>query len=54
MTKAAQELIVRLEPGKPRPALNDVVAVGVDHSRLHLFGKDYRRVPQPFRLGVAA
>lgn len=54
VTKTAQELIVRLEPGQLRPALNDVVAVGVDHSRLHLFGKDYRRLPQPFRLGVAA
>lgn len=54
LTKAAQDLIVRLEPGQPRPTLNDMVAVGVDHSRLHLFGPNYRRVPQPFRLGVAA
>ncbi|MGV1914248.1 ABC transporter ATP-binding protein [Rhizobium sp. 22-785-1] len=54
LTKSAQELIVRLEPGQPRPALHDSVSIGIDHSHVHLFGADYRRVPQPFDLGVAA
>ncbi len=54
VTKSAQELIVRLEPGQPRPALHDSVSIGIDHSQVHLFGADYRRVPQPFDLGVAA
>lgn len=53
-TKAAQELIVRLDPAQSRPVLNETVWVGIDHSRLHLFGADYRRLPQPFRLGAAA